>query len=50
MTDYYVTEDGESLGLLKHFAEFCVYLREEYGKTLAEKFGRTPAWYNEKLL
>lgn len=46
--DYYVTEDGESLEILKKFAEFCVGLRGEFAHELAEKFGETPAWYNEK--
>ncbi len=47
--DYYVTEEGESLEILKQFAEFCVKLSEEYGVELAEKFGETPAWYYDKL-
>lgn len=46
--DYYVTENGESLEILKEFARFCVTLRGEFAKELAEKFGNTPAWYNEK--
>lgn len=44
--DYYVTEEGESLEILKQFAAFCVQLREEYSARLAEKFGDTPKWYN----
>ncbi|MDE7362431.1 MAG: hypothetical protein K2N38_10915 [Oscillospiraceae bacterium] len=48
--DYKVTEEGESLEILKQFAEFCVRLRDEHGSRLAEKFGETPAWYNEKLI
>lgn len=47
--DYYVTEEGESLEILKQFAEFCVKLSEEYGGELAEKFGETPAWYYDRL-
>lgn len=50
MKDYYVTEDGESLVILKQFAEFCVRLRGEYSKTLAEIFGETPAWHYEQSL
>lgn len=46
--DYYVTEDGESLEILKKFSEFCVNLRGEFAGELAEKFGDTPEWYNEK--
>lgn len=48
MKDYYVTEVGESLGILKQFTELCVRLREECGTQLAEKFGDTPAWFNDK--
>lgn len=48
--DYYVTEEGESLEILKQFAKFCVKLSEEYGGELAEKFGETPAWYYENLI
>lgn len=43
--DYYVTEEGESLEILKQFATLCVQLRTEYGAHLAEKFGDTPKWY-----
>lgn len=45
---YYVVQDGESLEILKKFAEQCENLRKEYGAQLAEKFGDTPAWFNEK--
>lgn len=48
--DYYVTEEGESLEILKQFAEFCVKFSEEYGGELAEKFGETPAWYYDKSI
>lgn len=48
--DYKVTEEGESLEILKQFAEFCVKLSKEYGGALAEKFGETPAWYYENLI
>ncbi len=46
--DYYVTEEGESLEILKQFAALCVRLRTEYSAHLAEKFGDTPKWYNER--
>lgn len=45
---YYVTQDGESLEILKKFAEWCNDLRKDHGSRLAEKFGDTPAWFNEK--
>lgn len=46
--DYYVTEEGESLEILKTFASFCMHLLMEYGGHLAELFGDTPKWYNEQ--
>ena len=48
MITYDVVQDGESLEILKKFAEWCDDLRKEYGSRLAEKFGDTPAWFNEK--
>lgn len=46
--DYYVTEEGESLEILKMFALFCMQLLTEYSGHLAELFGDTPKWYNEQ--
>lgn len=45
MKDYYVSEEGESLDILREFAEFCVKLRDEYSAELARDFGDTPSWY-----
>lgn len=38
--DYCVTEEGESLDILRAFAAFCVKVREEYGAELAKDFGK----------
>lgn len=38
--DYYVSEEGESLDILRCFAAFCVKVREEYGAELAKDFGK----------
>lgn len=45
--DYYVTEEGESLEILKQFAKWCEELCGEYGDRLAERFGETAGWFNE---
>lgn len=47
--DYKVTEEGESLEILKQFAKWCVKLSEEYGDALSKKFGDSPDWYNKKM-
>ena len=52
--NFYVSQDQkmfvasteeDAAELLKKIAGFCVRMREEFGKTLAETFGETPEWY-----
>ena len=45
--DYHVTREGESLEILRQFAQLCVKIRDEYSAELAKDFGDTPAWYRE---
>ena len=47
--DYYVTKEGESLEILKVFAQMCVKIRDEWGAELAKDFGETPSWYRREL-
>lgn len=47
--DYYVTKEGESLEILKAFAQMCVKIRDEWGAKLAKDFGETPSWYRREL-
>ena len=47
--DYYVTKEGESLEILKAFAQMCVKVRDEWGAELAKDFGETPSWYRREL-
>lgn len=44
--DYNVDHEGESLEVLRKFAEFCVDVRENYSDNLVKDFGITPDWYN----
>lgn len=43
--DYYAEKEGDSLEILKVFAEFCAKMRDVYGAELARDFGDTPSWY-----
>ena len=46
--DYFVDKEGESLDILKKFAEFCEYTIHTYSNEIQKDFGNTPDWYNVK--
>ena len=43
--EYAVTEEGQSLEILRKFSVLCVKARDEYAENLYRDFGETPEWY-----